>query len=90
MNFLASIQALPNQPFPSFSISNEDSVTLSIGDDCLSSSDGNPSSALVKFGEHSTEIVLTYLHQLLSSQSEPDAEVFSSVLRLISDNDKSY
>jgi len=88
LNFLTAIQVLPNQPFPTFSVSNEDSLTLSVGSDCLNVCNGNPEKALKKFGEHQSEIILTHLHQLLSSQEDPDSEVYSCVINLIKANDE--
>lgn len=90
MNFLTAIQVLPNKPFPLLAMTNEDSATLSIGADCLDLCAGNVNKAFDKFPAHACEIILSHLYLLFSSQLEPDAEIFGSVIKLIAKNDENY
>lgn len=90
MNFLTQIHAVPNLAFPLLEVTNEHSLTLSIGQDCLESANGNSVNAINKFKEHTTEIVLTHLHNLLSSQVKTNHEALREVVRLVQANDQNY
>jgi hypothetical protein len=90
MNFLTAIQAYPNHAFPLLEITNEHSLTLSIGEDCLEATNGNPLKAMEKFKEHAAEIILTHLQNLLSSQDDTNHEALREVVRLICANDQIY
>lgn len=90
MNFLTQIHALPNLAFPLIEVTNEHSLTLSIGQDCLNSCDFSLEKAISKFREHSAEIALTHLHDLLSAQPKTNHEALSEVVRLIHAIDQNY
>lgn len=90
MKFLDAIQAKPNQQFPTFDLTVPDSLTLSIGQDCINFWKGNVKKALEKFSNHSTEIVLTDLYNKISNQPEPDPKIFNNILDLIAFHDEIY
>lgn len=65
-----------------------ESSTLAIGQECLNFFDGDAKKAVEKFNNHKTEIILTALHNLLSSLANPNRQVFKGVLELIKISDE--
>ena len=60
-----------------------ESETLQIGEECINFCGGDAKKAIEKFEIHKTEIILTYLHNLLASQKDPQDAVFKQVLEFI-------
>lgn len=90
MTFLQAMQVKPNHIFPSFDLTEPDSLTLSIGHDCLNFCNGNAKNSIKKFSNHTAEIVLTDLYNKISNQPKPDPETFNNLLDLIAFHDENY
>ena len=65
----------------------QESSTLEIGQECLNFFDGDAQKAIEKFEIHKIEIILTNLHNLLSTQKNPQDTVFKQVLEFIKTED---
>lgn len=79
-------QKTENQPFAGNCYREDESASLQIGAECLNRYLGNANKAISKYPEHTAEIVLTSVFNLLTID-EPLDEIFGHVLQLINAND---